>query len=317
MRIKWLAFLIVLAVCANSVPSLISFQGVLKDSSGSPINGSREITFTIFGAATGPGHSWTETQTVSIEAGLYNVQLGAVTPLPTSAFDGTTKYLGITIGGTELLPRVMMVSVPYAYRADQATYADTAGSSGGFPNSVLLNPTTAQTTSAANAIYIKSAASGNDSVNTINIVSIESTGNHAFAAQFGHGTTLGKIGGRLDNSIYAGALFQTGSSAFSYQAFRQGLGPYFINYGGVLAANGSEAEIANGLLVEVDGGNAYGYAAQFIGGVGIVLPDSTGAVGALLASIDSGTKEGTVRYDGNDNHFYGWNGTAWKQLDNN
>jgi len=320
MRIRTIIIVFCLGALALAVPSQISFQGVLKDSSGSPITGSREITFTIFGSSTGPGHSWTETQTISIEAGLYNVQLGAVTPLSASDFDGFTKYLGISIGGTELLPRVMMVSVPYAYRADQATYADTAGSSGGFPNSVLLTPGTAQTTNAAGAIWIKSSASGVNADNMANVVSVESTGDHTYAAQFKNGGMVGRIAGRPNgNTSYYGALIQYGDAIAAVIGFRWLISnPYYLNCGGLFEVRGSETEYACGLSTQLDGGNSYGYAAKFTGGIGIVLPDSTGAISALVDSIDTGTLEGTVRYDGNTHDFFGWagGGKGWVKLNN-
>lgn len=130
---------------AWAVPPYINFQGVLKDNSGNLLTGSYSIKFSIYNGAAGGSDIWHETQTVSVEGGLYNVQLGSATALGDSAFsDGATKYLGITVGAdTEMSPRVVLVSVPYAYRA---AVADSTGgvSAEGF---VQLGPASWQTTS--------------------------------------------------------------------------------------------------------------------------------------------------------------------------
>ena len=50
-----------------------------------------------------------------------------------------------------------------------------------------------------------------------------------------------------------------------------------------------------------------GYSGFFEGGLGTKITSSEG--------VGTGTAEGTVRFD-SDGHFYGWNGSAWVQLDN-
>jgi hypothetical protein len=118
------------SISLAAVPLKINFQGVLKDSAGNVINNpSLSIVFSIYSGATGGSAIWTETQSVSVEAGLYNVQMGGVTAIPAdgSVFDGSTRYLGITVGtDTEMTPRLPMVSVPYAFLAQAAVTAGTA-----------------------------------------------------------------------------------------------------------------------------------------------------------------------------------------------
>ena len=63
------------------VPQKINYQGYLTDASGTPITGLVSMTFAVYPVATGGTAIWTETQSVSVANGLYNVQLGAVTPL--------------------------------------------------------------------------------------------------------------------------------------------------------------------------------------------------------------------------------------------
>ncbi|MBU1026134.1 MAG: hypothetical protein KKA31_00220 [Candidatus Margulisbacteria bacterium] len=109
-----------------AIPSQISFQGLLTDSSDKLIDDTVSIVFSIYAGITGGTALWTETQTVTVEGGIYTVQLGAVTPIG-NIFDGTTRYLGIKVGSdAEMTPRLPMISVPYAFRAGTAESATAA-----------------------------------------------------------------------------------------------------------------------------------------------------------------------------------------------
>lgn len=127
----------------SAVPGQIGYQGILQDSSGNPLNGSYSVTFTIYDAASGGTNLWTETQSLTVEAGLYNIQLGSSTALSSSVFNGSTRYLGIKVGtDSEMTPRVVLVTVPYAFRA---SVADTVagGTTGSY---VILGTSETQTT---------------------------------------------------------------------------------------------------------------------------------------------------------------------------
>jgi len=110
-----------------SVPSMMNYQGVLSDPAmGDPVpDGDYEITFALYDVASGGTALWTETQTVTVENGLFSVLLGSVNPLSTDAFTGST-YLGVKVGAdAEMTPRHRIVSVAYAIHAREATNADT------------------------------------------------------------------------------------------------------------------------------------------------------------------------------------------------
>jgi len=170
------AFLLLIYNFAQAVPQKISFQGVLKDSAGNLVTANKDITFRIYDVASSGTSLWGETQTVSVEAGLYTVELGSVTAIPLTLFNGDTRYLGIEVDGAQLSPRIVVLSVPYAYRAN---YADTAGSAGASSGSVLFCPVTVQTTSSANAIYIQSSAAGSAPSNYVGVISLEASGPYA------------------------------------------------------------------------------------------------------------------------------------------
>jgi hypothetical protein len=106
------------------VPQVINYQGQLTDASGNPTNGTFTMIFKIFDAASGGTQLYTETQSVTVSSGVFNVLIGSVTPVPLNLFDsGTERHLEVTVNGTVLTPRRQFGSVPYAFR--------TRGSSGG------------------------------------------------------------------------------------------------------------------------------------------------------------------------------------------
>ena len=113
-------------------PNLINYQAYLTDSAtGAPVeDGGYEISFAIYNTVTGGTPVWSESQTVQIQNGLYNVLLGSITPLTPSIFNGTNKFLGITIAGNEMLPRKRIASVAYALVASSVS-----GTENTFPSS--------------------------------------------------------------------------------------------------------------------------------------------------------------------------------------
>jgi hypothetical protein len=104
---------------ASAIPQQIAYQGYLTDSGGVPHNGTISMTFRIYSVSSGGAALWTETQDVTVNQGVYSVNLGEVAPL-SLAFD-VPYYLGITVGADgEMTPRQALTSVGYAYRAQSA-----------------------------------------------------------------------------------------------------------------------------------------------------------------------------------------------------
>lgn len=117
------------------VPSLISYQGRLTDLDGNPIDSAVSVTFSVYSDASGGSPLWSETHPAVVPSdGLFNVLLGSVSPITSSLFDGSTRYLAMQLGaGPESTPRIPMVSVSYAFRAinaDTAAYALASPGSG-------------------------------------------------------------------------------------------------------------------------------------------------------------------------------------------
>lgn len=126
MKSKVICLLILVFWCLSpnaksEVPQLISYQGILKDSSGNYLTGTYSIQFKIYNVSTSGSALWTETQSsVSVSSGKFSVQLGSVTPLDLD-FD-ENYWLSIKVDtDAEMTPRVQLTSIGYAYRAEVAT----------------------------------------------------------------------------------------------------------------------------------------------------------------------------------------------------
>lgn len=110
---------VVSGVAYAVVPRLLHYQGRLTDTAGTPITGTRDVTFSIYEAATGGTAVWTETHTnVPIDSrGLFAVLLGSTTTLNVN-FD-KDYYLGIKVGtDAEMTPRQRFASAASAINAD-------------------------------------------------------------------------------------------------------------------------------------------------------------------------------------------------------
>ena len=99
------------------IPKTITYQGVLTDANGQPLTNTVDLELRIYDAinAVATDALYMETHNaVAVDAGLFNVVIGSVTPM-TLLFDNA-YFLGITIiGSPELAPRTQLNSVPYSF----------------------------------------------------------------------------------------------------------------------------------------------------------------------------------------------------------
>ena len=102
--------------CFADIPHLINYQGKLTDKDNKPIEGTHAITFRIYDAETSGTLLWEETQSVTIQKGIFSVMLGGVTAL-NLAFD-KPYWLEIKVGTEAMSPRQQIASVPYAFTAE-------------------------------------------------------------------------------------------------------------------------------------------------------------------------------------------------------
>jgi hypothetical protein len=89
---------LVAGVC-QAVPSRIGFQGQLMED-GTNLTGFRTVTFSLWRSDAGgePEDAlWHESQTVEVVAGVYQLHLGDVTPLPADLYASTELFLQVDV----------------------------------------------------------------------------------------------------------------------------------------------------------------------------------------------------------------------------
>jgi hypothetical protein len=101
--------------------TVFSYQGQLLDASGDPVDGSAEMTFSLYHQESGGTPFWTEihagTQAITVTNGLFHVLLGGLTPIdPGDLTDDL--YLELNVNGETLAPRELLASVPFAVEAN-------------------------------------------------------------------------------------------------------------------------------------------------------------------------------------------------------
>src|SRR5215472_7872505 len=106
------------------VPPVIQFSNVVTDLAGNPLTGTVEMTFSLYNSSERGQVLWSEKQNVLLDStGHYSVYLGITQTngVPMKLFTaGEAHWLGVQIPGQAELPRVFLVSVPYALKAADA-----------------------------------------------------------------------------------------------------------------------------------------------------------------------------------------------------
>ncbi len=124
-----------------AVPQKVNYQGYLTDAStGIPVNGTVQMTFSIYDLSSGGIALWTETQAVPVNQGVYSVIFGSDPLNPLGLSFNTQYYLGVEVEADgEMLPRLPLASAPSALNADIADYAGDADTVDGKHASGLQN----------------------------------------------------------------------------------------------------------------------------------------------------------------------------------
>ena len=106
----------------RDVASTIWFQGFLADiDTGEPVNGDVDIVVALYDVDVGGTPLWGPESHpgTTVAEGWFNVELGSVvSPLP--SFDNPPYYLGLSVDGEVLTPRLKLGSVPSAFQASSA-----------------------------------------------------------------------------------------------------------------------------------------------------------------------------------------------------
>jgi len=101
-------------------PTIISFQGRLTDSVGTPITATVSATFKIYNVGIGGTALWTENKNITPDTdGIFATKLGDTTPMDPTVFrDNMNLWLGIEIDSDgEMADRQQIATVGYAYNS--------------------------------------------------------------------------------------------------------------------------------------------------------------------------------------------------------
>jgi hypothetical protein len=115
-----------LTFAQTTPPDLLNYQGVLRDSSDEPLDGTYGMVFRFFSADSGGDEILVDAHgSVTVSGGMFNVQLGSgsvtdgsgpgeYTTLSRAFADYPDLHLEVEVGGETLSPRIRVVSAGYA-----------------------------------------------------------------------------------------------------------------------------------------------------------------------------------------------------------
>ncbi len=105
-----------------SIPTTMSYQGILRGPDGLALTGSYTMTFRIYASSVTTETLWSEQHTdVTVRDGHFSVLLGSYTPLNTATFASSERFIGVTVAPyDEMLPRQRFASTPYTFYAQRA-----------------------------------------------------------------------------------------------------------------------------------------------------------------------------------------------------
>ncbi len=108
----------------QAVPRLVPFGGQLQSATGEARTGTLQLTFGLYGDQAGGDALWSEQHVVTTDAsGRYAVVLGSSTGdgIPAGPFvNNAARWIGVQVEAEPELPRIMLLSLPYALKAGDA-----------------------------------------------------------------------------------------------------------------------------------------------------------------------------------------------------
>lgn len=268
-----LCLVVVPSVASASAPTLINFQGILKDGLGNPVvDGAYIVTFLIYNVPAGGTVLWTEAQGVNTTDGLFNVMLGSSTPIADSVFRSSSCYLTLQVNGDpEMTPRQQLVSVGYSFRVNSVDSA----SGGTITSKVSIGPGHTNTGADAFVAGNGSQATGDQSA----------IGGGRLHVASGIWSTIGggdrNVASGLDATVSGGGLNRASGdgSTVAGGSYNHANGP-----GAVVGGGSNDTAMADYATVGGGLSNAAMGSGSFIGG------GNLNRTGALLTTIAGGDR---------------------------
>ncbi|HEX9816179.1 MAG TPA: tail fiber domain-containing protein [Candidatus Thermoplasmatota archaeon] len=274
-------------------PDSVSFQGLLTETGGSPLNATVSITFKLYKNDTAV---WTETQpSVVVTDGIFNVLLGSVTPLDTVAFNQPIE-IGIKVAtDPEIKPTTPLAAAPYALgmRGMYAVWAEDGVNEsfnviGGAPNNSVAAGAVGATigggggtdffSAAPNTVADDFGTVGGGAGNTASLYFATVGGGEDNTASGNHGT----VGGGADNTagLYATVAGGHDNTASSHSST--------VGGGSFNTAGGLASTVPGGSSNQAAGGHslAAGRRAKANHGGTFVWADSSANADLVSTGVD-------------------------------
>ncbi len=309
-------------VSPTAIPNLIRYGGTIKNAQGAAVSSATTgVTFAIYKQQDGGAPVWMETNNVTTDAeGNYSVLLGSTTAtgLPSDLFSQEEqRWLGVQVQGQAEQPRVLLVSVPYAFKAHEAetlggrsvsdfVLSNNASSSANAGNSTpAVTSTASNSSSTTSGIKIAAANQGptNFSGSTTNqIVKVTQSG-----------TGAGITASATTNAIYGLANGSSGN-VYGVQGVATGTGgvALFGNAnsptGGTYGIKGSSSSTSGtGMrgLASAASGNTIGVSSQVNSPNGLAAVFNNAGGGKIISGQNNGVEKFSVDGSGNINSASG------------
>jgi hypothetical protein len=301
-------------------PDRLNYQGVLRNASDDPQNGSFDMVFRFLDADVGgseilvDSHTAADGAAVTVAGGLFNVQLGggalsdgsgagSYTSLDRVFRDFGTVYLQITVGAETLNPRIRIISAAYALNADHLDGLDSLHfARTGTPNFFKTGEQTIETAGAATkGIVVRGV--GTQSANLqewqnsagVALAAVSPTGKLTAPFFTGDGSFLTGLNasnlavgvlpdGRLSGA-YTGALsFSSAANSFT----GSGAGLTGLNAGNLASGTVADARLSSNVPLK-SAANSWTAANTFSNAANSFTGSGAGLTGLNAANLSSGT----------------------------
>jgi hypothetical protein len=118
------AFILISSFAVAEVPHQITYQGVLKDSTGAPVDDAiYAIKFRIYDDSTAGNILWETAGFVPVQTkdGLFQQAMGSTNSIPDSIAKFNNLWVGISVNlEPEMMPRTRLTSVPFSFSANHS-----------------------------------------------------------------------------------------------------------------------------------------------------------------------------------------------------
>jgi hypothetical protein len=116
----WIVALVVPGIAVAGENVRIRHQARIIDTTGQPVSGVHEIRVGLWSEATAGSELWFDVFTAEVEHGYVALELGSDEvghPLDGDLFDGSPRWLQVSVDGAALVARTEVTPVPYALHA--------------------------------------------------------------------------------------------------------------------------------------------------------------------------------------------------------